>query len=239
MNTAIATTANRFTAETDSGFSIPAGYQRAVRWGANWTQIISPYLPLYFVTILLLGGFDYGNGGVGQMLEFAGKAPNAFSTIVFLDGLFHVLFFGTVMTLFALLHARWPVWSTFLVAAGIWQMIAGFAKILISAHTFTALGAAYITGDAALKAILIPVATSADALNQGLQQMDSIGVAIVWVLIALLPAAVGLPRSIRWLSWILVVALMGPDPGFLLVVLLSPVWMFLMGRWLKHLLTIN
>lgn len=217
-----------------NGLAIPAGYQRAIRLGGLYTQIISPYMIFYIALLILLGVANDGTGGVAQTLEAAGKSPLAFSTNVLLDGLFHVLFFGTVATLFAALRWRWPVWSSLLLVAGAWQMCAGFGKGLIAHYTFPTLGAAYVTGDAALKAILIPVATSADGLNQGLQQMDSIGVALVWVLMALLPAASGLPRPVRWLSWLLTMALLGPDPGFLLVILLSPVWLFLLGRWLKR-----
>lgn len=227
--------AEPFAKSTTVPLEIPSDYQRAIRLGAIWTQIISPYLILYVALIILLGTANDGTGGVAQTLESAGKSPTAFSANVLLDGLFHVFFFGTVVTLFVALRRRWPVWSSLLLVAGAWQMYAGLAKGLIAHYTFPVLGAAYLTGDAAHKALLLTVATGADSLNRGLQQMDSIGVAICWVLVALLPAASQLPRPVRWLSWLLPVALLGPDPGFLLVILLSPVWLLLLGRWLKSL----
>ena len=45
-------------------------------------------------------------------------------------------------------------------------------------------------------------ATSADSLRQSLQWMDSLGVLGVWVLVALLPPAAGLPSLVGWLGWI-------------------------------------
>ena len=68
-----------------------------------------------------------------------------------------------------------------------------------------------------------------------LQWMDSLGVLCVWVLVSLLPSAAGLPRIVRWLGWIMTIAILGPDPSFLLVILLSPAWLFLLGRWMKDL----
>ena len=34
---------------TESNFQIPSGYERGIRFGANWTRIISPYMILYFI----------------------------------------------------------------------------------------------------------------------------------------------------------------------------------------------
>ena len=45
----------------------------------------------------------------------------------------------------------------------------------------------------------------------------------------------GYARAVRWLGWIMALALLLPDPSFLAVVLLSPVWAFLLGRWLVRL----
>jgi hypothetical protein len=114
-------------------------------------------------------------------------------------------------------------------------MIIGFTKALSSLYTFTSLGDAYVAADAALQAAFIPAAIAADGLRQALQEMDSFGVAVIWIIISLLPPESGLPRAVRWLGWVLAFALLGPDPGFLLVILLGPVWMFLLGRWLLRL----
>jgi hypothetical protein len=169
------------------------------------------------------------------MLEIAGTMPAVLGATVLLDGLFHVLFFVTVATLYAVLRVRWPVRASLLLVCGAWQMLMGATKAYSSLFTFTSLGAAYVAGDAALRATFIPAAMAADGLRQALQQMDSFGVAVIWIIISLFPSASALPRAVRWLGWMLAFALMGPDPGFLLVLLLGPVWMFLLGRWLKRL----
>jgi hypothetical protein len=219
---------------TASSLDIPSGYHRAIRFGANWTLITSPYMILYLIVVLAIGLND--SSSIRQMLDFAGRSPVAFGATVLLDGLSHVLFFVTFVTLFAVIRLRWPVRASLIMVAGAWQMIIGFTKALSSFITFTSLGAAYVAGDAALRATLVPVATGADGLRQALQLMDSYGVALIWVIISLLPRESGLPRAARWLGWILAFALIGPDPGFLLVILLSPVWAVLVGLWLKRLL---
>jgi hypothetical protein len=103
--------------------------------------------------------------------------------------------------------------------------------------TLTSLGTAYVASDAALRAMLIPAATAADGLRQAFHQMNSFGLAIIWIMISLLPFESGLPRAVRWLGGILALALFAPDPSFALVIVLNPIWMFLLGRWLKRLPT--
>jgi len=225
------------TLTTEPTLAIPPGYRGAVRFGANWTLIISPYMILYFIIVLIIGLGD--SAGIEQILEFAGTAPAAFGATVLLDGLFHVLFFLTAATLFAVLRLRWPVRASLIMVCGVWQMLMGFTKGFSSFLIFTSLGAAYVAGDAALRVTFIPAAMAMDGLRQALQQMDSFGVAVIWIIISLLPPSSALPRAVRWLGWILAFALLGPDPGFLLVILLSPIWLFLLGRWLKHLPSAN
>jgi len=220
--------------ETTFGGEIPTGYQRGIRFGSVWTMIISPYLILYFIVIILIGGLA-DNSDMAQTLEFAGKSPFAFDTTVFLDGLFHVLFIVTAVNLFTILRSNWPVRANLILAAGVWQMRMGFTKALISIMSFNQLGAAYIHADSALQTLLIPMAASQDGVRMALQWMDSWGVLWVWVLVSLLPSAAGLPRIVRWLGWIMTIAILGPDPSFLLVILLSPAWLFLLGRWMKDL----
>jgi hypothetical protein len=222
---------------TTARLDIPPGYRRAVQFGAIWALITSPYSILYLIVILAIGGPTISWEDIGQVLEFAGTSPVAFGATVLLDGLSHVLFVVPAVTLFAVLRARWPVQASLVLVCGAWQMITGFTKALSSLYTFTSLGDAYVAGDAALRAALIPAAMAADGLRQALQQMDSFGVAVIWVIISLSPRESGLPRPVRWLGWILAFALLGPDPGFLLVILLDPVWLFLLGRWLKRLPT--
>ena len=124
--------------------AIPPGYRRAIRFGANWTLSISPYMILYFIMVLAIGAGD--SGSIEQTLEFAGRSPAAFGATVLLDGLFHVLFFVTATTLFAVLRLRWPVRASLILVCGAWQMLIGFTKGLSSFLIFTSLGAAYVTG---------------------------------------------------------------------------------------------
>jgi hypothetical protein len=107
-------------------------------------MLISPYLILYFVFVFAVGGASIGSSDVGATLELAGKSPLEFGAIVVLDGLFHVLFFATVVTLFAALRSRWPVRASLLLVFGAWQMVVGFTKALSSWFTFMHLGAAYV-----------------------------------------------------------------------------------------------
>ena len=219
-------------ADDNSVLVIPGGYQRGLRFGALWTMIISPYLILYFIMVIIIGGLA-DDGTVAQTLEFAGNSSLAFDTTIFLDGLFHVLFIVTVVTLFGLLRQNWPVRAHLILAAGVWQMVIGFTKALITIMSFNQLGAAYVHADSVLQTFLIPVAASQDGVRMALQWMDSLGVLCVWVLVSSLPLAAGLPRIVRWLGWVMAVAILSPDPAFLLVILLSPAWLFLLGRWMK------
>jgi hypothetical protein len=168
-------------------------------------------------------------------LRFAGESPLEFGAIVVLDGLFHVLFFVTVVTLFAALRSRWPVRGSLLLVFGAWQMVVGFTKAPSTWFTFTHLGAAYVGGEEALRETLLPVAAGELGLRDALQWMDSLGVLAVWVSVSLLPAVAGLPRAVRWLGWVMAVAILSPGPAFLAVVLLSLPWLLLLGRWLKGL----
>jgi hypothetical protein len=213
---------------------IPAGYERAVRFGAYWTMIISPYMILYFLLIIFLGGRD-SSGDLAAELSFAGSSPMAFRVITLLDGLFHALFFITAVTLFAILRSAYPVQANLILVCGAWQMLIGFTKGLFSANTYTSLGAAYLTADEPLRATLLAIASAANGLHSALQWMDSLGSMFVWILVSLLPQAVGLPRSVRWLGWIMTFGILAPEPGFLLVVLLSPFWLFMLGRWMYRL----
>ena len=145
--------------ETTFANEIPSGYQRVLRFGALWTMIISPYLVLYFILIILIGGLS-DKSDMAQALEIAGRSPLAFDAMVLLDGLFHVLFIVTVVTLFTILRLNWPARATLILTAGVWQMLMGFTKAMISMMSFNQLSAAYIHADPALQNFLIPVAAS-------------------------------------------------------------------------------
>src|SRR6266496_6863399 len=221
----------------DLHFQIPPGYERWVRLGATWTMIISPYLILYFIMVIVLGAVDNANN-MGGTLEFAGKSPVPYIATVFLDGLFHALAFITFVTLFTVLRLNFPVKATLILVCGVWQMLMGFTKGLIASYVFPRLGLAYLAADPALRSALIPMASALDGLRMAMQWMDSLGVMFGWILVSLLPQSSDLPRLIRWLGWIMVFGILVPEsifPGFALVILLSPPWMFLLGRWMKRL----
>jgi len=219
---------------TESTFQIPSGYERAIRFGANWTMAISPYLIFNFILNIIPEGSN-GSGGIAATLEFAGKSPIAYKAIVLVDGLFHALFFITTVTLFAMLRSAFPVRASLILVCGAWQMLMGYTKGLFSSYIFTDLGSAYLAAEATLRATLIPVANAANDLRNALQWMDSSGLMFVWILVSLLPPTTGLPRPVRWLGWILTFGILAPDPAFVLVVLVSPFWLFLLGRWMKRL----
>ena len=222
----------------DSHFQIPSGYERWVRFGANWTMIISPYMILYFILVIALGRGGDDSNNFATLLESAGKSPIPYIAVVFLDGLSHALAFVTFLTLFTVLRVTFPVQANLILVCGAWQMLMGFTKGLIASYVFPRLGMAYLTADITIRSALIPVASAMDGLRMAMQWMDSLGVMFVWILVSLLPRSSNLPRSIRWLGWIMAFGILVPQslfPGFLLVVLLSPPWLFLLGRWMKRL----
>jgi len=222
---------------SDLHFQIPLGYERWVRLGATWTMIISPYLILYFIMVIVLGAVDDANNMAGT-LEFAGKSPVPYIAVVFLDGLFHALAFITFVTLFTMLRVAFPVQANLILVCGTWQMLMGFTKGLIASFVFPRLGLAYLAADPTLRSALIPVASTMDGLRMALQWMDSLGVMFGWILVSLLPQSSNLPRLVRWLGWIMAFGILVPEaifPGFALVILLSPLWLFLLGRWMKRL----
>jgi len=224
--------------ESTSGTSrlrIPAGYERWIRFGATWTMIISPYMILYFIMVFALGRGGDDTNNFATLLESAGRSPAPYIATVFLDGLFHAVAFVTFATLFAMLRVDFPVQANLILVCGAWQMLMGFTKGLIASYVFPRLGMAYIAADPALRSALIPFASAMDGLRMALQWMDSLGVMFGWILVSLLPQSTNLPRPVRWFGWIMTVAILSPDPAFLLVVILSPFWLFLLGRWMKRL----
>ena len=211
-------------------------YETSIRFGANWTLLSSAYLIVVGVVLIAAGGFEMLTGEIEPWLQIAGNRPVFFAAGVLLDGLFHAVFFVTVVTLYTFMRERMPIRAILLLVFGAWQMILGLTKGFSSLLTFAALGEAYVAADPALQAVLIPVAEGQYGLRLALQIMDSFGIVGVWLLVSLLPARTGIPRSVRWLGWILTlaaVAAMPVGPSFMLVILLFPVWLFIMGRWLK------
>ena len=237
MTTDIATLHAKSTSD-DLHFQIPFGYERWARFGANWTMVISPYMILYFILVIALGGGGDDTSNFATLLESAGKSPIPYIAVVFLDGLFHALAFITFLTLFTVLRVNFPVQANLILVCGTWQMLMGFTKGLIASYVFPRLGMAYLAADPTLRSALIPVASAMDGLRNALQWMDSLGVMFGWILVSLLPQSSNLPRPIRWIGWIMAFGILVPErifPGFLLVILLSPPWLFMLGRWMKHL----
>ncbi len=220
----------------ESNFRIPSGYERGIRFGANWTMAISPYLILYVILVFSLGNPN-DTGNIVTTLEFAGSSPTAYKAIVLLDGLSHALGFVMIVSLFAVLREAFPIRASLIVVFGAWQMIVGYTKGLVASYLFTQLGLAYLMADANLRASIIPTANAMNGLHNALEKMDSLGVMFVWILVSLLPQSTNLPRPIRWFGWIMTFGILLPDslPGFLFVVLFSPPWLFLLGRWMKRL----
>jgi hypothetical protein len=207
---------------------------------------------LVYIALALIAGMiaiaenlpaKFGGGGddtsiFATLLESTGKSPNMYIAVVFLDGLFHALAFITFLTLFTLLRLSFPVQANLILLCGAWQMLMGFTKGLIASYVFPRLGMAYLASDPTLRSVLIPVAGTMDGLRNALQWMDALGVMFGWILVSLLPQSSHLPRSIRWLGWIMAFGILVPEwifPGFLLVILLSLPWLFLLGRWMKRL----
>ena len=117
-------------------------------------------------------------------------------------------------------------------------MLFGFSKGLIASYVFPKLGAAYLVADPTLQATFIPVANAFDAMWNALQWMDSLGIMFVWMLASVLPQSTNLPWPVRWFGWVMTFGILVPEalfPGFLFVILLSPLWLFLLGRWMKRL----
>src|SRR4051794_27278180 len=184
---------------TEDALEIPRGYERAIRFGATWTLVTSPFLLLFIVFAVASGGAAALNDNIVQTLETAGRAPAVFDATVLLDSASHLLIFVMVVTLFAVLRQRWPVRASLILMVGAWQMILGVTKGLTSTYTFNQLGAAYVTGDAALQRVLLSVAAGQYGMRQGLEYMDSTGVAALFVMVSLLPISTGIPRIVRWL----------------------------------------
>jgi hypothetical protein len=96
-----------------------------------------------------------------------------------------------VVTLFAALRSTWPVRASLLLACGAWETIMVCTMLLHWYFTLTSLGAAYVAGDAALRATLILAATAANGLREAFHNMNSFALAIIWIIISLLPPESG------------------------------------------------
>ena len=118
----------------------------------------------------------------------------------------------------------------------------GLTKAITTSYLATTLGAAYLA-EPTEQTNLLAAGKVADGLRAGLQDMDTYPLVAIWVLLSLLPASAGLGRATRIMGWVLasalildgVLHLVGVDtPIFVVVVVVSPPYFFLLGSWLKR-----
>jgi len=214
---------------------------RALRIAAFFTMAVTAFYPLLFLgtgflLLQLTGNFPIADLSTRAGLAYAGQFPTAVMIGSLADGFSHVVFFVTFVAVFAVLRRRWPVRATLIVVGAAWQMVVGLTKALTSAYIITSLGSLYLATPLSGRGAFLPVGTLAQGLRQGLQDMDTYGVVAVWLLIALLPGATGIPRLVRWLGVVMSIAILQPwwDLGFPLALLLAAVWAILLGLWLKR-----
>ena len=214
---------------------------RALRLAAFFTIAVTAFYPLLFLgagflLLQLTGNFPIADLSTTAGLAYAGRFPTAATIGSLADGFSHVVFFVTFVAVFAVLRRRWPVRATLIVVGAAWQLVVGFTKALTSVYIITSLGSLYLATPLSGRGAFLPVGTLAQGLRQGLQDMDTYGVIAVWLLLALLPAASGIPRLVRWLGVVMTVAILQPwwDFGFPLALLLAAVWAISLGLWLKR-----
>ncbi len=225
-------------------FELSPTYRRALRIG-GYTAIASTLMTLVNILAFLAfpnlsKGYAIFTSGLATM-QLAGTQPSVMLATLVFEGLgYHVFYFGIAVGLFVLLRSRWPVGATLLLVAGTWQMLFGVVKEFATFFMFQPLGAAYITGDAALRASLLPIAESYFGLRNALQYMDGSGIAAILIVASLLPAAVGVSRLVRWLGWPIVISVflsVVPSPVFFVAAVLFPFWSLFLGLWMLRMAT--
>lgn len=214
---------------------------RALRIAAFFTIAVTAFYPLLFLGVgflflQLTGNFPLPDLSMTAGLAYAGQFPTATIIGSVADGFGHVVFFVTFVAVFAVLRRSFPVRATLIVVAAAWQMIVGLTKALTSAYIIPSLGTLYLATPLSGRGAFLPVGTLAQGLRQGLQDMDTYGVVAVWLMVALLPGATGMPRLVRWLGVVMAIAILQPwsEFGFPLALLLAAVWAILLGLWLKR-----
>jgi len=213
---------------------------RALRIAALFTMAVTgPYAVLFlvplFLSVAITGNAFFPDLATSAGLDYAGRFPTAVLIGYIGESLDAVAIFVSFVAVFAVLKKRWPVWAHLILIIGAWQMILGLTKALTSFYMVTSLGASYLAANVAGKAALLPLGGVVGGLRQGFQDMDTYTLIVVWVLIALLPKATGMPRWVRWLGLAISVGYLLPfdSPiGFFIFTLLIPFWAFLLGRWL-------
>ena len=200
--------------------------------------VTGPYAILFlialFLSVALTGNVFFPDLATSAGLDYAGHLPTAVIIGYIGESLEQVALFVSFVAVFAVLRKRWPVWAHLLLIIGGWQMILGLTKAFTSVYMVNSLGASYLAANAVGKAALLPLGGVVAGLRQGFQDMDTYGLIVALILIALLPKATGMPRRVRWLSLAMSVAWLLPfgPIGFFIATLLIPFWAFLLGRWL-------
>jgi hypothetical protein len=199
------------------------------------------FLAVLAVSAIVTGQVPIPDTSTRAGLDYAGRFPGAVTVGYLAGGLGGIFFLVTFVAVFAVLRVRWPVRAHLVLVGATWEVITGLSKALTSAFIVPGLGAAYLAADPAAQATLLPLGAVVEGLRRGLQRMDTYGVLVVFVLIALLPRETGIPQWVRWLGWVFVglfvVLPLIPGigfVGFILASLLFPVWAFLLGRWLQR-----
>jgi len=222
------------------------GYRRSLSLLAGFTRwITAPWILVVIasaITVQRLTGTDAFHSLDQAGLEQAGRFAGLVTTASMLDGANHLVFFVTFVGVFIATFKMWPVRAALVLVLGAMSLAFGLTKAITTSYIATSLGARYLAEPTA-KESLFAAGKLADGLRAGLQDMDTYPLAAIWVLLALLPSAAGLGRAVRIMGWVLAAALVfdgvlhlaGIDsPFFVVVVLVSPPYFFILGNWLKR-----
>jgi len=223
-----------------------AGYGKSLSRLAEFTRwITAPWILLVIASIIgvqILTGTEAFHALDRTGLEHAGHFGGFVTTASMLDGTNHLVFFVTWVAVFIAFLRVWPVRAALVLVLGAISLAFGLTKGITTSYLATALGAAYLANPTE-QTSLLAAGKVADGLRAGLQDMDTYPLVAIWVLLSLLPASAGLGRATRIMGWVLasalildgVLHLVGVDsPLFVVVVVVSPPYFFLLGSWLKR-----
>lgn len=231
------------TSDSTAGGSPNAGpgATRGLRIAATFTMSVTAFYGLLLLgaiilSIVLTGNAFFPDLGTPDGLVYAAHYPAAVGFGYLGDAVYGTVFFVSLVAVFAVLRPRWPVWAQLILIGGIGELLAVWAKNLVSFYMASSLGASYLAADAAGKVALLPLGGVAAGIRQGLQDLDTYTLIAAWILIALLPKATGMPRLVRWMGVALSIAFVLPfgPIGFFIAVAVTPVWAIPLGLWLKR-----
>ena len=224
-----------------------AGYSRSLRRLAAFTRwITAPWILLVLasgIAVQSLTGTEAFHVLDQAGLEQAGHFGGLVATATMFDGANHLVFFVTWVAVFIAIFRMWPVRAALVMVLGAISLTFGLTKAITTSYLATTLGAAYLA-EPTERASLLTAGKVADGLRAGLQDMDTYPLVAIWVLLSLLPASAGLGRAARIMGWVLASALLldgvlhlvGVDsPLFLVVIVVSPPYFFVLASWLKRL----